>query len=383
MALSINEIETWKETARTLCDIFPGGVIFGVTDREKLVWKVNSGNFDISSLKPGYKIRVGGAVDRAVKTGKPAKEKIPRNVYGVRLHMYAYPVFEGDEAVGAVMVVMPRQHPIAAAFSDFAPMIADLFPEGAFLYMTDLEKIGYIQGSGKFDMPQLNVGYKFGPESVAWKAINTKQIAVQDVDASVYGVPVMIMNYPCFDEDDASQVVATFGIVIPRNNAIALREMAARLYQSLEEISAVMEQMAAASQQITSNERDLNLNVIEILKLSEDINDILGFIKQIADETKMLGLNASIEAARAGELGRGFGVVAEEIRKLSDESKGTADKIRSLTNSIKDRISDAARKSELTMQASEEQAAASQEVTASIGDITSLAEKLDRIAQEM
>jgi methyl-accepting chemotaxis protein len=54
----------------------------------------------------------------------------------------------------------------------------------------------------------------------------------------------------------------------------------------------------------------------------------------MADETQMSGLNAAIEAARAGDAGRGFGVVAEEIRKLSDQSKQTAEQIRQLTKTI-------------------------------------------------
>lgn len=56
--------------------------------------------------------------------------------------------------------------------------------------------------------------------------------------------------------------------------------------------------------------------------------------ENMADETQMSGLNAAIEAARAGDAGRDFGVVAEEIRKLSDQSKQTAEQIRQLTKTI-------------------------------------------------
>ena len=60
----------------------------------------------------------------------------------------------------------------------------------------------------------------------------------------------------------------------------------------------------------------------------------MGFIKQIADETKMLGLNAAIEAARAGTQAGDSGVVAEEIRKLSDDSRQTVVKIRDYTQRL-------------------------------------------------
>lgn len=91
---------------------------------------------------------------------------------------------------------------------------------------------------------------------------------------------------------------------------------------------------------------NLEMSTFKMRKLeghSEEIKNMVEIIKSIADETKLLSLNAAIEAARAGQSGMGFAVVAEEIKKLSDLSTEQVKKISLRIKEVRDDISETVR----------------------------------------
>ena len=77
---------------------------------------------------------------------------------------------------------------------------------------------------------------------------------------------------------------------------------------------------------------------IEQSKQVEEINKLTNEILSISSQTNLLALNASIEAARAGEVGKGFTVVADEIRKLADESRNTANGIQNISKMVTESV---------------------------------------------
>ena len=106
-------------------------------------------------------------------------------------------------------------------------------------------------------------------------------------------------------------------------------------------MSAVQELTESANSTTTITQNVIDA-IEELEEKSNTINKIIKEINDIAEQTNLLSLNASIEAARAGEAGRGFSVVAEEIRKLSDQCQTSAGKISTIVTEIAGKTKDAA-----------------------------------------
>ncbi|BCD49348.1 Methyl-accepting chemotaxis protein TlpA [Helicobacter suis] len=91
---------------------------------------------------------------------------------------------------------------------------------------------------------------------------------------------------------------------------------------------------------ITQHINDVSTKSDEMIAQSQDIKGIVEIIRDIADQTNLLALNAAIEAARAGEHGRGFAVVADEVRKLAERTQKSLSEIESSINVLLQSIAD-------------------------------------------
>lgn len=123
----------------------------------------------------------------------------------------------------------------------------------------------------------------------------------------------------------------------------------------LEQGSKVMEELLQLVKTSETNGILVTEKVTGLKEYADRMQEIMGLISNVADQTGLLALNASIEAARAGEAGRGFGVVASEISNLSDQTNAAAGDITELIKNIVTSIEEAANAMNLLLDSSQKQ----------------------------
>lgn len=166
-------------------------------------------------------------------------------------------------------------------------------------------------------------------------------------------------------------------------NQIELDMVSKRLSNNFMQVSAAVEELSASATNISSQQEELNTEITQVGVVAEQINSILDAIKGIAAQTKMLGLNASIEAARAGEVGKGFSVVAKEIKNLAENSKETAKSISELTTKIQDSVTETIKNSKITLETTKEQSSAMEGVSENIQDSVYIVEQLSNMMENL
>jgi len=111
--------------------------------------------------------------------------------------------------------------------------------------------------------------------------------------------------------------------------------------KDISDVKAKVEQLEYTMQATAAKEQNLAERLNTVSHNANEVKDVLNIIRDIADQTNLLALNAAIEAARAGEHGRGFAVVADEVRKLAERTQKSLVEIDATINVVVQSIMDA------------------------------------------
>lgn len=264
-------------------------------------------------------------------------------------------------------------------FYNALPSLEVLFDEDVSMALTDTKQYLYTKYSHKLEL-NTNKGDIIPEGGAIIEVLRTGNTMIKVVPEHVYGTAFKSFAIPIKEE---GKVVGVFvvGKSLERKNAVM--SITKNLTETLSQISITINEVAKDVQELATMNEELLLETKETNEKTKDTDNIVTFIQGISSQTNLLGLNAAIEAARAGDAGRGFNVVAQEIRKLSNSSNESIKQIDSVIKHIStsiNSINDGLIKSN---DVSQGQSAALEEIAASIAELNSTAKKLGELAENL
>ncbi|WP_124065421.1 methyl-accepting chemotaxis protein [Clostridium sp. E02] len=227
------------------------------------------------------------------------------------------------------------QHELLDSFYNVMPYLVHLFDDDVAFALTDTEKFIVVNNGKKLKF-QIKPGDLVPSGGAVREALNYGSVIIKDVPDSVYGIPFKSYAVPITDKSGSIIGVLTLGKSLENRNN--LTNMINSLSAGLIQINQSTVNVNNGLEQLIDMNGEISIKVEEANKSTKNTDSILDFVKDISIQTNLLGLNAAIEAARAGEAGRGFSVVASEIRKMSASTSDSIGQIDGVLKNINESI---------------------------------------------
>lgn len=253
---------------------------------------------------------------------------------------------------------------ILRSYSVVLPLMSDLVIDDMAFAVSDNSKYIFYSKAKGFDL-----NLKCGDDVVAMvkNCLTSGKIEKGDLPAEVLGKAIKVIAVPI--RNSKGTIIGSVSDGIDMEDSNYLINNIQQVSDSMSDVSQSISQMASSSSGLAETAQKTVEFLESTIKATERSNEVLELIQSISQQTNLLGLNAAIESARAGEYGRGFNVVATEIRKLAAQSKESAATIKNIIDSIKVSVKNISKAIEETGAVSEEQAATTEEINAAVENV--------------